>query len=77
MANKYTKKADGVPADAGDRWKDSIVEKEYQPPKVKVEMSYRQLEAELAMIAERADADSKRKAEIEAEMAKVKSAVEA
>lgn len=76
MANKYTKKHDGI-GDAEDNWKDAIVEKEYQPAKAKMEMSYRQLENELDMIAEMDDANAKRKAEVEAEMEKVKKAVEA
>ena len=76
MADKYTKKHDGI-GDAEDKWKDAIVEKEFQPAKAKMEMSYRQLENELAMIAEMDDVNKKRKAEIEAEMAKVKAAVEA
>ena len=76
MADKYTKKHDGI-GDAEDKWKDAIVEKEFQPAKAKLEMSYRQLENELAMIAEMEDANAKRKAEIEAEMVKVKKAVEA
>jgi len=78
MADKYTKKAvessESAPADA---WKDAPVEKEHQPAKIKTEVSYRQLEEEVARI----DAESKRladrKAEIEAEMAEVKKAVEA
>ena len=79
MANKYTKKAvesseSSAPADA---WKDAPVEKEHQPAKVKSEVSYRQLENEVAVI----DAESKRladrKAELVAEMAEVKKAVEA
>lgn len=78
MADKYTKKAvessQGAPADA---WKDAPVEKEHQPAKIKSEVSYRQLENEVAMI----DAESKRladrKAELVAEMAEVKKAVEA
>ena len=78
MADKYTKKAvessEGAPADA---WKDATVEKEHQPAKVKSEVSYRQLEFEVASI----DAESKRladrKAELVAEMAEVKKAVEA
>ena len=51
--------------------------KEFQPAKAKMDLSYRQLENELAMIAEMEDANAKRKAEIEAEMVKVKKAVEA
>jgi hypothetical protein len=78
MADKYTKKAvessESLPADS---WKDAPVEKEHQPAKVKTEVSYRQLEFEVANI----DAESKRladrKAELVAEMAEVKKAVEA
>tara|TARA_R100001510_G_C7453284_1_gene77163 strand:+ start:170 stop:409 length:240 start_codon:yes stop_codon:yes gene_type:complete len=78
MADKYTKKAVestevSAPADA---WKDAPVEKEHQPAKVKSEISYRQLENEVAMI----DAESKRladrKAIVVAEMAEVKKAVD-
>lgn len=76
MADKYTKKHDGI-GDAEDKWKDAIVEKEFQPAKAKMELSYRQLENELSMIAGMEEANAKRKAEIEAEMVKVKKAVEA
>ena len=71
MADKYVLKHEGI-GDAEDKWKDAIVEKEYQPAKAKMEMTYRQLENELVMIAEMEDANSKRKAEIEAEMEKIK-----
>lgn len=75
MADKYVKKdmGDMAPED----WKMHQVEKEYQPAKAKVTMTYAQLEQELVMIAEMEDVNKKRKAEIEAEMAKVKAAVEA
>jgi len=76
VADKYTKKHDGI-GDAEDKWKDAIVEKEFQPAKAKMELSYRQLENELSMIAGMEEANAKRKAEIEAEMVKVKKAVEA
>tara|TARA_B100001248_G_scaffold241863_1_gene208881 strand:+ start:92 stop:322 length:231 start_codon:yes stop_codon:yes gene_type:complete len=71
MADKYVLKHEGI-GDAEDKWKDAIVEKEYQPAKAKMEMSYRQLENELSMIAEMEDANAKRKSEIEAEMEKIK-----
>ena len=76
MADKYVLKHEGI-GDAEDKWKDAIVEKEFQPAKAKMELSYSQLENELSMIAEMEDANAKRKAEIEAEMVKVKKAVEA
>ena len=78
MADKYTKKAvessEGAPADA---WKDAPVEKEHQPAKVKSEVSYRQLENEVANLDAEAKRIADRKAELEAEMVKVKAAVEA
>ena len=79
MADKYTKVADPTPASpapAADAWKDQAVEKEAQPPKVKTQMSYRQLESQKeSQVAQKAACDD-RIAEIEAEMAKVKAAVE-
>ena len=78
MADKYTKKAvessEGSPADA---WKDAPVEKEHQPAKVKSEVSYRQLENEVANLDAEAKRIADRKAELVAEMAEVKKAVEA
>ena len=78
MANKYTKKtvesSEGAPADA---WKDAPVEKEFQPAKVTSEVSYRQLENEVANLDAEAKRIADRKAELEAEMAEVKKAVEA
>ena len=78
MADKYIKKAvessEGSPADA---WKDAPVEKEHQPPKVKSEISYRQLENEVANLDAEAKRIADRKAELVAEMAEVKKAVEA
>mgnify|MGYP003110481386 FL=1 len=71
MADKYVLKHEGI-GDAEDKWKDAIVEKEYQPAKAKMEMTYRQLENELSMIAEMESANEKRKAEIEKEMEKIK-----
>ena len=79
MADKYTKKAvesseSSAPADA---WKDAPVEKEHQPAKVKTEVSYRQLENEVASLDAEAKRIADRKAELVAEMAEVKKAVEA
>ena len=81
MADKYTKvvgaSAPSPPAPAADAWKDTSVEKEAQPAKVKTQMSYRQLEQQKeSQVAQKASCDS-RIAEIDAEMAKVKAAVEA
>ena len=79
-ADKYTKKA--VPEEAAvsppaDAWKDSLVVKEHTPAKQSSDVSYRQLESQLANCEEQISSQTDRKAAIEAEMAKVKSAVEA
>ena len=77
MADKYTKVASpAVESPAADAWKDLAVEKEHQPAKVKTQMSYAQLESQKeSQVAQKAACDD-RIAEIEAEMAKVKAAVE-
>ena len=81
MADKYTKVATperpSAPEPPADAWKDVGVEKEMQPPKVKSQMSYRQLEQQKASQEAQKSACDDRIAEIEAEMAKVKEAVEA
>jgi len=81
MADKYTKVAiperPSAPEPPADAWKDVGVEKEMQPPKVKSQMSYRQLESQKASQEAQKSACDDRIAEIEAEMAKVKAAVEA
>ena len=80
MADKYTKVAVAEsPAvePAADAWKDLAVEKEVTPAKVKSNLTYRQLEQQKeSQVAQKASCDS-RIAEIDAEMAKVKAAVEA
>ena len=73
MADKFTKKA---VADSSD-WKDTLVEKEVQPPKVKTTVSYKQLENQVANIDAQVVSLGKQKTALQAEMAKVKSAVEA
>ena len=79
MADKYTKKAE-VPAPSpepsADAWKDVAVEKEHQPAKQKSMMTYAQLESQKASQEAQKAACDDRIAEIEAEMAKVKAAVE-
>ena len=80
MADKYTKKAvesTAAPEAPADAWKDVIVEKESQPPKVKEIKTYRQLENEVASIDAQVVSLGERKAAIEAEMAKVKAAAAA
>ena len=80
MADKYTKKAVAEapvsPEPAADAWKDTAVEKEVTPAKVKSSLTYRQLEQQVAQLdVQIADVES-RKSDVEAEMAKVKTAAE-
>ena len=77
MADKYTKVAAAeVESPSADAWKDLAVEKEVTPAKVKSNLTYRQLEQQVANLdAQIADIES-RKADVEAEMAKVKTAAE-
>ena len=77
MADKYTKvAAAAVESPAADAWKDLAVEKEVQPPKVKSNMTYRQLEKQVTDLDAQAANIASRKSEVEAEMAKVKTAAE-
>ena len=80
MADKYTKvavpDAPAAPEPAADAWKDAAVEKEHQPAKQKSMMTYAQLESQKASQEAQKAACDDRIAEIEAEMAKVKAAVE-
>ena len=79
MADKYTKKpaAEAPASPPADAWKDTAVEKESQPAKVQENMSYRQLEQQVADIDAQVSTLGERKTAIEADMVKVKSAVEA
>ena len=75
MADKYTKKA--VESMPEPDWKQVSVEKEHQPAKQKSLVTYAQLEQQKASQEAQKSACDDRIAEIEAEMAKVKAAVEA
>ena len=80
MADKYTKKSVASPAAPeapADAWKDVSVEKESQPAKVKEMKTYRALENQVANIDAQVVSLGEQKTACEAEMAKVKSAVEA
>ena len=78
MADKYTKKsASPAPEEPVDMWKQVQVEKEHQPAKQKSMVTYAQLESQKASQEAQKSACDDRIAEIEAEMAKVKAAVEA
>jgi len=79
MADKFTKKAvasSSSPAPAADAWKDAMVEKEHQPAKQKSDVSYRQLESEVASIEQQVKSLGDRKALLQAEMAEVKKAAQ-
>ena len=79
MADKFTKKAvssPSPPAPAADAWKDQLVEKEHQPAKQKSDVSYRQLENEVASIDAQVKSLGERKAIVQAEMAEVKKAAQ-
>ena len=80
MADKYTKVAPVVesePSPEADAWKQTQVEKEHQPAKQKSVVTYAQLESQKASQEAQKSACDDRIAELDAEMAKVKSAVEA
>ena len=79
-ADKYTKKAvskEAAVSPPADAWKDSLVVKEHTPAKQSSDVSYRQLENQLADCEAQIASHNDRKAAIEAEMVKVKAAVEA
>ena len=80
-ADKFTKKAapesPAVESPPADAWKDSLVVKEHTPAKQSSDVSYRQLEGQVADCDAQIASQTDRKAALEAEMAKVKSAVEA
>ena len=75
MADKYTKKA--VVSNPEPDWKQVSVEKEHQPAKQKSMVTYAQLEGQKASQEAQKKQCEDRIAEIVAEMAKVKAAVEA
>ena len=75
MADKYTKKA--VESSPEPEWKQVQVEKEHQPAKQKSTVTYAQLESQKANQEAQKSACDARIAKIEAEMVKVKAAVEA
>jgi len=77
-ADKFTKKAMAEsPSPAADAWKDAQVNKEHTPAKQTSVVTYRQLENQVANIDTQVSELGTRKSALVAEMAKVKSAVEA
>tara|TARA_Y100001973_G_scaffold90299_1_gene137676 strand:+ start:155 stop:391 length:237 start_codon:yes stop_codon:yes gene_type:complete len=78
MADKYTKKAGSSSSSApADAWKDTPVEKEHQPAKVKSEVSYRQIEQQIESIDAQVKSLGEQKTALSAELAEIKKAVEA
>ena len=78
MADKFTKvAAPSAASPAADAWKDAQVEKEHQPAKVKSNVSYRQMENQVADMDRQIKSIQDRKKATEDEMKLVKSAVEA
>ena len=80
MVDKYTKKAvssPDAPAPAADAWKDAMVEKEVQPAKQKSDVSYRQIEQQIANIDAQVKSLGEQKSALSAELAEIKKAVEA
>ena len=75
MADKFTKKA--VESSPEPDWKQVQVEKEHQPAKQKSNVTYAQLESQKASQEAQKKQCEDRIADIEAEMVKVKAAVEA
>jgi predicted nucleic acid-binding Zn-ribbon protein len=74
MADKFVKKAIAEPP--VENWKNVVVEKEHQPAKIKSEVTYAGLEMQVANIDSQIADLAERKKALEAEMAKVKAAVE-
>jgi len=80
MADKFTKVAVDSPVspvDPADAWKDTKVEKEHQPAEVKSVQTYRQLESQVESIDAQVVSLGEQKSALEADMAKIKAAVEA
>ena len=77
MADKYKVITTEVTENPSvDAWKDKQVEKEYQPPKIKEPMSYRQKGQEVASIDEQIASLQARKNEVEKEMVEIKKVAE-
>ena len=76
MADKFTKTEDPA-GEKADDWKDVNVEKSHQPEEQKSNLNYRRLEEDLSRLEEEIARLESQKSVLEAEMAKVKSAVEA
>ena len=76
MADKFTKTKEPAGLKEDD-WKDVPVAKEHQPEKETSNLNYRKMEQELADLSADITKLNTQKTALEAEMAKVKTAVEA
>ena len=76
MADKFTKTEDPAGEEADD-WKDVNVEKLHQPEAQKSNLNYRDMEENVTRLEEGIARLETEKSVLEAEMAKVKTAVEA
>ena len=63
--------APAMPDPPADAWKDAQVEREHTPAKVKSNLTYRQIEQEIEMIDNSIAQQEARKAELEADLAKI------
>ena len=69
--------APAIPDPPADAWKDKRVQREHTPAKVKSNLTYRQIENEIEMIDNTIAQQSARKAELEADLAKVEAVAKA
>ena len=69
--------APAMPDPPADAWKDKRVQREHTPAKVKSNLTYRQIENEIEMIDNTIAQQSARKAELEADLAKVEAVAKA
>jgi len=69
--------APAIPDPPADAWKDKRVQREHTPAKVKSNLTYRQIENEIEMVDNNIAQQSARKAELEADLAKVEAVAKA
>ncbi len=66
-----------IPDPPADAWKDKNVQREHTPAKVKSNLTYRQIEHEIEMIDNNIASQEARKAELEADLAKIEAVAKA
>ena len=69
--------APAIPDPPADAWKDKRVQREHTPAKVKSNLTYRQIENEIEMVDNNIAQQSARKAELEADLAKIEAVAKA